>query len=122
MAEAVNPRAEEKPRPKTTQVVDLSTACFAVKHELRMWLDVRDPAGVIRRYLLISGAASRPAKLNDCRTAQPEPEMTLQNAASAATRMIGRENVRYINVGFRCAKPLWPLVLPAQAAPKVPAK
>jgi len=32
--------------------------------------------------------------------------------------MVGRENARYINVGFRCAKTLWPLTASAEEAPK----
>jgi hypothetical protein len=48
--------------------------------------------------------------------------MTLEHAVSAATRMVGRENTRYINVGFRCAKALWPLMSPAKEELKAPTK
>ena len=120
MGDTARPRVEEKPRPKVT--VNLSTGCVSAKHELREWLDVRDPAGVIRRLLLASGAATRPARLNDCKDAQPEAEMTLESAVSAPTRMLGRDNARYINVGFRCVRALWPLNTPAEEALKAPAK
>ena len=102
--------------------MDLSTGCFAAKHEVKAWLDVRDPSGVIRRLLLVSGAVSGRQKLNEWKDAPPAAEMTLERAVSAATRMAGRENARYINVGFRCAKALWPLTSPAEEAPKAPAK
>jgi formylglycine-generating enzyme required for sulfatase activity len=119
MGEAASPRTEEKPRPKVT--VDLSTGCIVEKHELREWLDVRDPAGVIRRLLLAGGTASR-SKPNECKDPQPQAEMTLESAVSAPTRMAGREDARYINVGFRCVKALWPLTSPAEEAPRAPAK
>ncbi len=83
---------------------------------------MRDPAGVVRRLPLVSVTAPRSAKVNECKDTPPAPEMTLERAASAATRMAGRENARYINVGFRCAKTLWPLPPPPEKAPKAPAK
>ena len=46
--------------------------------------------------------------------------MTLARAVSAATRMAGRENARYINVGFRCAKTLWPLASSAEGKVEIP--
>ena len=102
--------------------LSLATGCFAVKQEPKEWLDVRDPSGVIRRLPLVGGAASRSAKLNECKEASPTEEMTLERAASATTRMLGRENARYINVGFRCAKALWPLTPPTEKASKAPSK
>ena len=66
--------------------------------------------------------ASRSGKINECKDSPPAAEMTLERAVSAATRMVGRDNARYINVGFRCAKALWPLTSPAEEAPKAPAK
>ena len=114
---------DEGPRPRRrTMTLPLSTGCFAVEEEPKEWLDVRDPSGVIQRLPLISGAASRPARLNECKDAPPAPEMTLERAVSAPTRMVGRENARYINVGFRCAKTLWPRTSPAEEASKPPAK
>jgi hypothetical protein len=112
---------EEGSKPKRKMMLNLSTGCFAVTHETK-WLEVREPSGVIRRLLLVSGGSARPAKLNECKDAPPAPEMTLERAASAATRMVGRESARYINVGFRCAKTVWPLTSPAKEEPKAPAK
>ena len=113
------PRVEESPKPPQKEKVDLSTGCFAAKHEIKAWLDVRDPSGVIHRLLLVSGARS--GKINECKDSPPAAETTLECAVSAAARMAGRENARYINVGFRCAKALWPLTSPAEAS-KAPAK
>jgi hypothetical protein len=101
--------------------VDFSTGCIALDHD-KMWLDVREPSGVIRRLLFVSGGTTRPAKLNECKETPPAPEMTLERAVSAAARMAGRENARYINVGFRCAKALWPLMSPAKEELKAPTK
>jgi formylglycine-generating enzyme required for sulfatase activity len=112
---------EEGPKPRRKMTLDLSTGCVAVAHEAK-WLDVREPSGVIRRLLLVSGGAARPAKLNEFKEAPPAPDMTLERAVSATTRMVGRENARYINVGFRCAKAVWPLTSPAKEEPKAPAK
>ncbi len=109
-----------KPRRKTATLLFL-TGCIALKQDPKEWLDVRDPAGVTRRLPLVSGTASSP-KVNECKDPPPAPELTLDRAASAATRMAGRENARYINVGFRCAKTLWPLTSPAENAPNAPAK
>ncbi len=97
-----------KPRRRIT-TVPFATGCQAIKQESKEWLDVRDPAGVIRRLSLAGGAASRSAKLNECKDPPAAAEMPIERAASAASRMAGRANARYINVGFRCAKPLWPL-------------
>jgi formylglycine-generating enzyme required for sulfatase activity/tetratricopeptide (TPR) repeat protein/predicted Ser/Thr protein kinase len=118
-------RSQPTPTPAPTHravMLDLSTGCVALQQESKEWLDVRDPCGVVRRLPLVSSAAPEPAKINDCKGALPKTEMTLEQAESAATRMAGRENARYINVGFRCAKPLWPLVSPAEEASKAPAK
>jgi formylglycine-generating enzyme required for sulfatase activity len=114
--------AEESLTPRRKVTVDFSTGCFAITQEAKEWLDVRDPSGVIHRLPLASGTASRSAKPNDCKEAPPAPEMTLERAVSAATRMVGRENTGYINVGFRCAKTLWPLTSPAKEEPKAPTK
>ncbi len=122
MGEGARPRVDEAPKPLRKEKVDLSTGCFAAKHEMKAWLDVRDPSGIIRRLLLISSASPRSAKINECKDAPPAAEMTLERAVSAPTRMMGRENTRYINVGFRCAKALWPLTPPAEEAPKPPPK
>ena len=113
---------EPAPPPRRKEKVDFSTGCIAAKHGVKAWLDVRDPAGVIRRLSLVSSLGPRPPKVNECKDAPPPPEMMLEHAVSAPTRMVGRENMRYINVGFRCAKALWPLTLPAEEAPKAPAK
>ena len=120
--EAPRPRPEEALKPVRKETVDLSTGCIAAKHEMKAWLEVRDPAGIIRRLLLISSAASRAAKINECKDAPPAAEMTLERAVSAPARMVGRENAHYINVGFRCAKALWPLAPPAEETPEAPAK
>jgi len=110
---------DEGPKPRRRIVtLSLATGCIAVKQEPKEWLDVRDPSGVIRRLPLVSGAASRSAKPNECKDAPPAPEMSLESAVTAASRMVGRENARYINVGFRCAKTLWPLTASAEEAPK----
>jgi hypothetical protein len=114
------PPVDEQPKQKAN--VDFSTGCFSAKHELRQWLDIRDPAGVVRRLLLVGSGAPRAAKINDCKDPQPEPELTLESAVSAPTRMVGRENARYINVGFRCVKALWPLTPPVAEQPKTPAQ
>jgi serine/threonine protein kinase/formylglycine-generating enzyme required for sulfatase activity len=116
MPEAARPKVEEQPR---TTTVDFSTGCVAAKHELGTWLEVCDPAGVIRSLPLYTAPR---AKRNEFKDAQAETELMLERDASAASRMAGRENARYINVGFRCAKPLWPLTPPAEEAPKAPAK
>ncbi len=114
---------DEGPKPRRrTMTLPLSTGCSAVEEEPKEWLDVRDRSGVIHRLPLISGAASRPAKLNECKDAPPATDITLERAVSAATRMVGRENARYINVGFRCAKTLWPCTSPTEEASKDPAK
>ena len=106
---------DEGPKPRRRiETLLLTTGCIAVNQDPKEWLDVRDPAGVIRRLPLVSGGASRSPKVNECKDPPPAPELTLDRAASAATRMAGRQNARYINVGFRCAKTLWPL----PAAPK----
>jgi serine/threonine protein kinase/formylglycine-generating enzyme required for sulfatase activity len=110
-----------KPRQKAVKL-SLATGCFAIRQEPKEWLDLREPSGAIRRLPLASGAATRSAKLNECKDTPPAPEMTLERAASAVTRMTGRENVRYINVGFRCAKVLWPLTSPAKEPSKASAK
>jgi formylglycine-generating enzyme required for sulfatase activity/tetratricopeptide (TPR) repeat protein/predicted Ser/Thr protein kinase len=118
-------RSQPTPTPTPahrTVMLDLSTGCVALPQESKDWLDVRDPCGVVRRLPLVSRVEPEPAKINDCKGALPKTEMTLEEALSAATRMAGRENARYINVGFRCAKPLWPLVSPAEEASKAPAK
>ena len=122
MGQVPKPRAEEVLTPRQKVPLNFSTGCLAMKQELKEWLDVRDPSGVIRRLVLVSGTAPRSAKLNECKDAPPAPEMTLERAVSATTRMAGRENGRYINVGFRCAKALWPLASPAEKASKAPAK
>jgi hypothetical protein len=114
-------RAEQSPGPRRRiTTLDFSTGCVAMQQENRDWLDVRDPAGVIRRLMLVSTAES-PPKLNECKEAAPATELTLERAASAPTRMLGRENARYINVGFRCVKALWPVTSPPQEALKAPA-
>ncbi len=131
LEENPKPRAMQPPRlrgeeavapPRRKVTLDFTTGCIAVQQAAKEWLDVRDPAGVIRRLTLAGGAAARAAKLNECKDAPPAPEMTLERAVSAPTRMAGRENGRYINVGFRCAKTLWPLPVPPEKAPKAPAK
>jgi formylglycine-generating enzyme required for sulfatase activity len=114
--------AEDVARTKRkTAQVDLSTDCVALDHD-KTWLDVRDPSGVVRRLSYINVSGLRPAKLNECKEAPPAPEMTLARAVSAANRMMGRENGRYINVGFRCARTLWPLTAPANEEPKTATK
>ncbi len=114
---------DEGPKPRRRiETLLLTTGCIALKQDPKEWLDVRDPSGVIRRLPLVSGGASRSPKVNECKDPPPAPDMTLANAASAAARMEGRQNARYINVGFRCAKPLWPNASPAEESLKAPAK
>jgi formylglycine-generating enzyme required for sulfatase activity len=122
MGRGLKPRVEEAPAPRQKMLVDFSTGCVVIKQEKEEWLDVRDPSGVTRRLFFVTGAVLRSAKVNDCKDALPAPEMTLERAVSAATRMVGRENARYINVGFRCAKALWPVTSPAEKASKAPAE
>jgi hypothetical protein len=106
---------DEGPMPRRKMMtLPLSMGCIAMKEEPKEWLDARDTSGVMRRLLLVSGAAQRSAKVNECKDAPPAPEMTLERAVSAATRMVGRKDARYINVGFRCAKALGPLTSPAE--------
>jgi formylglycine-generating enzyme required for sulfatase activity/tRNA A-37 threonylcarbamoyl transferase component Bud32 len=122
MGQVPRPRAEEVLTPRRKVTLNFSTGCLAIKQEPKAWVDVRDPSGAIRRLLLVSSTAPRSAKFNECKDAPPAPEMTLERAASATTRMAGRENGRYINVGFRCAKALWPLTSSAEKPSKAPAK
>jgi formylglycine-generating enzyme required for sulfatase activity/tRNA A-37 threonylcarbamoyl transferase component Bud32 len=110
---------DEGPLPRRKMItLPFSIGCLAMKEETNEWLDARDPSGVMRRLLVVNGAASRSAKVNECKDAAAAPEMTLERAVSAATRMVGRKDARYINVGFRCAKVLGPPTAPAEEVMK----
>jgi hypothetical protein len=112
---------EEAGRRRTVSV-DFSTGCVAVRHEPKVCLEYRDPAGVLRKMPYVGTAVPWLARVSEYKEPPAEAEMSLEQAVSAATRMAGRSNRRYINVGFRCVKMLWPPPAVARAAEEPPAK
>jgi hypothetical protein len=112
---------EEGGKRKAVQV-DFSTGCIVAKIEPKVCLEFRDPAGILRTLPYTVIGVPRRARISEYKEPPAEPEMSLQQAVSAATRMAGWSNKRYINVGFRCVKVLWTPPPVAQAAQEPPGK
>ena len=93
--------------PAQREEVDLSTGCTAVGQEYRKWLEIRTPAGALRRLPRTKARPKKPILTAVEKKPTPAPEHNVAEAAKAAARMVGRSDGRYANVGFRCAKRLW---------------
>ena len=100
--------------------MDLYTGCTLVRFEAK-WMEFRDPAGVVRR---LDIAASTPIQNNrvvEKLDAALATELEIEATAACEGRMIGQPGQGYINVGFRCVKPVWepkPKAPPPAAAGK----
>jgi len=87
--------------------VDFSTGCVAVGQG-EDWIDIRDPSGVVRRLRKADKPILRPPPgIRTPVSPAKLPKVSLRRTARAAERMVGRADGRYVNVGFRCIKPLW---------------
>jgi len=71
-------------------------------------LEIRDPIGIVRRLPCVEKRAS-PLIRSEGRDPRPEPSFAyrLEESTRAGSRMIGRMDGRYLNVGSRCVRPLW---------------
>ena len=97
---------------------EIDTGCVTLRHEPNVWLDIRDAAGRERRIEQMK--IRRPGAIAIAPSDGPEsaPPRALAQTAQCAARMLARPDGRYVNVGFRCVKPLWtPPAPPADAAP-----
>jgi serine/threonine protein kinase/formylglycine-generating enzyme required for sulfatase activity len=101
----------EKGRARNVNV-DFATGCVAVKGDTRTGLEARDMAGVTRQFPPMPGRIVRAPEVTEIKDVPPS-ELSLAKTASSSARMTGRAGARYLNVGFRCVRPLW--TPPAQA-------
>jgi len=94
--------------------MDLSTGCTMVRFEAK-WMEFRDPTGVIRRVDIAANTPTQSNRVVEKPDAAPPADLTIDATAACASRMIGKANQGYINVGFRCVKTVW------EPKPKAPA-
>ena len=92
---------------QATHTVDFSTGCVAVRQDPKEWLEIRDRSGALRRLPYIGIARVESVTLPAERSKPAGSTVSAAARTLAASRMIGRADGRYLNVGFRCVKLLW---------------
>jgi len=83
------------------------TGCKAVSHKPDEWLEVRNAFGVTQRLPRVTIKYPGPIAVDPSAVAQEPESAPLSTGIASAARMIGRSDRRYLNVGFRCVRPLW---------------
>ncbi len=101
----------EKGRPRTV-TVEFATGCVALRGDPKLGLETRDMAGVLRRWPPMLGRVPRVPEVAEMKEVPPA-EISIERAGASASRMNGRTGGRYVNVGFRCVRLLWPPPPPA---------
>jgi len=91
---------------KRSVQMDLSTGCTLLRFEAK-WMEFRDPAGVVRRIDIAANTPTQSNRVVEKADAAPPTELTIEATAAGDARMIGQPGQGYINVGFRCVKPVW---------------
>jgi formylglycine-generating enzyme required for sulfatase activity/tRNA A-37 threonylcarbamoyl transferase component Bud32 len=86
--------------------VNLETGCEMAGQQPNEWLDVKLPCGALMRLPKTDIPTPRIVEMGDVQPA-PTISISLAEAADAASRMAGRDDARYLNVGFRVAKLVW---------------
>jgi len=95
-------------RKPAARKVTLDSGCTLLRHEPNHWIEIRNPFGLVERLPRDDRKRPDPVRISDPDEGTPRSKLSLADVSRSAARMIGRDDRRYINVGFRCVKRIWP--------------
>jgi len=92
---------------RETETVVFRTGCTLSRHEPDVSLEILDPFSIPRTLARTSVKISDEIEVSTVSQPRATGELSLADVVRSASRMSGRKDLRYLNVGFRCVLPLW---------------